>query len=117
MSIGTFHQPFINGEHHGGRHFRTGGSNGKNTADWKILICFYFSIEEIFHFKIIGNSITDSLCGVNNTSPTNGKKEIYSIFTTKPDAFFYVGKSGIGNGTGEINKGKSGIRKALVDAV
>ena len=114
MSIRTLHHAILNCENHRRRHFRTCGGDCKNNADRQVFICFYTSIKQVFHFKIIGNAISDSFCSIDYAASANWQKEVNAFLTSNADPFFYQGKAGIGNHATKVYIGKSGFIQALM---
>ena len=109
MSIRTLHHAIFNCKNHRRRHFRACGCDCKNNADGQVFICFYTSIKQVFHFKIIGNSVTDSLSCINYAASANGKKEVNTFCTSNADPLFYQGKTWIRYNAVQIHVGKPGI--------
>ena len=114
VPVGTFHHTIFNGENHRRRHFRACGSDCKNNANGQVFICFNTTVKQIFHFKIIGDSVTDSLCCINYAAASNWQKEVNTFRPSNADPFFYQGKARIGNHATKVYIGKSGSIQALM---
>ena len=72
------------------------------------------TVKQIFYFKIIGDSVTDSLCCINYAAASNWQKEVNTFRPSNADPFFYQGKTRIGNHATKVYIGKSGSIQALM---
>ena len=114
MTVRTLHHSVFNGKNHGRRHFRACSSDCENNADWQIFICFYTPVKKVFHIKIIGDSVTDSLSRINDAAAANWQKEVNVFCPSNTDSLFYQGKTWIWYNAVQIYIRKSCVTKALM---
>jgi hypothetical protein len=87
----------------GTAHLTSRRRDRKHYTDRQTCSRFPFKIKEIPHVSFICNTISDRLCGINDTSAADGKDEIDIFFFTECDSFIHQRKSRVWNNTAQFD--------------
>ena len=87
------------------RHLGTGGGNRQHDANRQALLGCRLSFPEVPHVTLVGYTIGDGLCRVDDTAATDGEDKVYLFTAAETDSLFHFREQRVGHYPTQPHKG------------